>query len=1721
MKILKSFSCICGAAVLCALLGCASSSSSTAGQGSTSGGGTSSAALTVSAVSPSSVAAGAAATLTVTGTGFTTTTAVQVNGTALPTTFVSSTQVTASIAAGQFATAGMVTVSVSDKGVTAAGTTASLEVDNPLPAITGINPASAIVGSGATNVTVAGTGFISSTTVNVNGTARPTTYTSATQVVVALTASDLATTGSLSLTAVNPTPGGGVSAPATFTAVNPAPTAGAVNPSSVDGGSITNTLLTVSGSNFVPSSVVRIDGTARATTYVSSTTLNAALTPADQASARTLPVVVVTPAPGGGTSAAVSVTINVNPQPVLSSVSPSSIVAGSPVVLHVLGSGFISTSAILWNGSPLTTQVVSATELTATIGAGQSATAGTATITVKNPPPVGGQSGPFSLPINSAVPTLASVSPAVVFHSSTSTTFTLTGTGFQPTSTVIWNGKAYATTFVSSTQLSITVQQADVPATSTVAILVSTPAPGGGNSAALSIPVYAFKPVITDVRYTVGGGLCQQISLTVIGQYLPTSGVIVKLNGTAINSVTSAGSTQLRVTLPQTATAIPNPQITVEFGYVDGDISDPFPLSPISAVCITPSTVVSYPGTTIGLNVSATVLGTATAPVLSAVTLPAGFSATAPAPYSIPSRFYVMTGSSVAAGNYTFAVTGTGTTAYAPNIPVVVKTNAPSFNFAIPLTSEAVVQPGSSTSFTLTPYASDSSGTPDFLIDLAATGLPQGVTASFQPAKALPGDTVTVTLTAAKNAPFRQNVPISIIGTVDGGTGSASVAYTLDVSPAPGTIPDNRASFTATGATPVSIAYDRVHNLIFASNPTWNRIDVISNQTHAIVQSIPIASPAAIDLSQDSDTLWIGTKSQQVFALNTSTFLMRKYLVPLGFASNVLYPYWTDNELYALSNGNLLLVVTTNAAGPALVWSPATGTATPVNMGAGLVRSRDGSKVFGLTSSFSGCQLNVYSAASSSLNNYSIDSGFTGSAYCGSIMAANNDGSILVTNLSAASLRGVQLINATGQSLGNFTAALTPGGLSTNENVNFFPQTFVFSDDGRTLYQTGSLTGRGNLVATYDVTSRNLLGLAPALTSTTTPQSSGYGGNTILAAADATGLIIGIQNFGVAFEDSTYFQDYGTGTSTLSDPSLTAFSPQSGPLSGGTNFYPYGYVSIQPDAWLNDVRATTQLSSNSLTITSPPGLMAGPANVKAIYPNGEMGFAADAFSYGPFPQNMVYNGSSPLGGALATVTGFGLPVDSSSGSVSVGGNGATITSTVGQYPPWTGEAVPSTYLKFTMPAGKPGYADLQVQTPNGTGALPRAVFYAASVTDYSFTGTASALVYDKFRKRTYMIQKDSVLVFAADGGGFQSPIAVPTVNNILDLRDGALSTDGNYLLVGNIGDGSVAVLNLSTPASSYALAIPELSSTSSTCTIGPGSVTALSAGRAFILPVGSTTQCGFISKVATIDIQMRTRTILPSPGAYCDEAFFSAQAQGSADGTQIVLKTGNNGSTCLYSPTSGFSVNYGYTAFLTAGIAPDGNLLSGDTNLFNTSSQPVSSLAQPPALFGTALIQTFPADSRTVTLRGTHFNASGGLQYVPHAGYFDIVETMSDRLRMRFSLTQTLMDVTQPLAIDEGGRLVFLLTDAGLTVVDMGEAPLSVGHLGATQPVSGGTIQLRGSGFDTNTKVTVDGAAAVATLVDENTLTLSLPTLSTGPHDMTLTRGDGSTLTVKGLITVP
>jgi hypothetical protein len=177
---------------------------------------------TTTSLSPTSAAAGGAAfTLTVNGSAFVSGATVRWNGANRPTTFSSSTQLTAAIAMSDIATAGTATVTVFNPapggGASNPQTFTITAAGNPVPTTTSLSPASATAGAAAFTLTVNGTGFVSGATVRWNGANRSTTFGSASLLTAAIPASDIVTAGTASVTVVNPAPGGGTSNALTFT----------------------------------------------------------------------------------------------------------------------------------------------------------------------------------------------------------------------------------------------------------------------------------------------------------------------------------------------------------------------------------------------------------------------------------------------------------------------------------------------------------------------------------------------------------------------------------------------------------------------------------------------------------------------------------------------------------------------------------------------------------------------------------------------------------------------------------------------------------------------------------------------------------------------------------------------------------------------------------------------------------------------------------------------------------------------------------------------------------------------------------------------------------------------------------------------------------------------------------------------------------------------------------------------------------------------------------------------------------------------------------------------------------------------------------------------------------------------------------------------------------------------------------------------------------------
>jgi hypothetical protein len=188
----------------------------------------------------------------------------------------------------------------------------------PVPAITALSPTGVLAGSPGFQLTITGQNFVNASVVTVNGDNRDTTFVSATSLSVQIQSADVATAGDVQIAVVNP-PGsssgsssgqGGASSPVSLVVKNPVPTISSLSPIALAAGTTTTTPVTITGSSFVPDSVIQVDGSPVTTTFGGGTQISMSLVAGNMAAGAVHRVTVVNPGPGGGTSNALILPVN-------------------------------------------------------------------------------------------------------------------------------------------------------------------------------------------------------------------------------------------------------------------------------------------------------------------------------------------------------------------------------------------------------------------------------------------------------------------------------------------------------------------------------------------------------------------------------------------------------------------------------------------------------------------------------------------------------------------------------------------------------------------------------------------------------------------------------------------------------------------------------------------------------------------------------------------------------------------------------------------------------------------------------------------------------------------------------------------------------------------------------------------------------------------------------------------------------------------------------------------------------------------------------------------------------------------------------------------------------------------------------------------------------------------------------------------------------------------
>lgn len=172
--------------------------------------------------------------------------------------------------------------------------------------------------------------------------------------------------------------------------------------------------------------------------------------------------------------------------------------------------------------------------------------------------------------INLPVPKISSLNPASVAAGATRFTLDIIGSGFAPSSTVLFDGSPRPSIFLSETELTIFVNPNDIPAAGTASLVVITPAPGGGTSnvvtltiTATALPVPQISSITpTSVAADAGGATIQIFGTNFVGS--PGSSVSVATVNGANRSTGFVSNTELAVSLQASDVATVGPvQIAV------------------------------------------------------------------------------------------------------------------------------------------------------------------------------------------------------------------------------------------------------------------------------------------------------------------------------------------------------------------------------------------------------------------------------------------------------------------------------------------------------------------------------------------------------------------------------------------------------------------------------------------------------------------------------------------------------------------------------------------------------------------------------------------------------------------------------------------------------------------------------------------------------------------------------------------------------------------------------------------------------------------------------------------------------------------------------------------------------------------------------------------------------------------------------------------------------
>jgi len=996
-------------------------------------------------------------------------------------------------------------------------------------------------------------------------------------------------------------------------------------------------------------------------------------------------------------------------------------------------------------------------------------------------------------------------------------------------------------------------------------------------------------------------------------------------------------------------------------------------------------------------------------------------------------------------------------------------------------------------------------------ITVSMTGLPNGVTSAPASPFTVTSSGQAVTLTVSASAELETS---TLEFEASGGGLNSSAQTSLSVTQAPPGLPDDRTAFIRTDDTPLAIVYDPAHQQLFASALHLNCVDVISLVTHEVVQCIPVSGAFGLSLSTDGTKVLVGTQVGVVAWIDTTSLQVVERDVipqlPQGGNTGAGQTYVLPAQAFQAANGKILLFSNWGYtdlygdgggfAGSALVeWDPVARTSVlrADSGGGGVVSmSADHSKIL-----IAGGSLSLYDSSTDGITLGPSDTALQ--------FATMNSAGTQLAVVGGSPL--VRFYNASFTQVGSnpFPSCCLPGGgLPIG----------AYSSDGKYFYVNYVAQSSGiSTLATIDTTTFQLVGEAPGYRSQIAyfsfPLIHGYP-----QAADSTGLVFELADHGVAINDAADIRGF---TNAQVTEDFIVATPDEGPVNQATTaeFTTATFPSV-PDVFFGSQRGLNPNLFNGagqLAATAPASPTVGPVNVKAIEANGVMTLIPQAFTYGSLPIQYGLLAATPQGGVSADLFGYGFSVDIPGADieVSIGASNADVQ-TKHLFPSESPYPFPLQHLAVTVPPSTPGAQDITVTSPTGTAVSPGSFHYLKSVTDYSSPDRFLYVLYDSKRNQLYLSAGDHIDVFSLTTDSFGSPISIPSLGGTRLILGLALTPDGTRLLATNESDLSVAIVNPDNPTSgAVAVTLPLANVPNHP---GPFQVAPTSTNHAFVTATTGNAFSGGSTPLCDIDLSSLTVTTAILP-AFANLTLTPNFIQASTDGTAVLIATTDTSAGQLLSwlAASGtWQLHYVEDQFwLNAAISGDGSVLAA-------SSDPLISPFPFPYMLDSNLNLiaqvNFPEFQSAQELY-LQLDQTGALLFATDPFGVDIFDAHTGQLLERVLLAEQLATggstvsqiVSQAMAITSLGDQVFLLTTAGLTVVELDSVPMAIAKVSPTSGSAGSALTVRGSGFVRGTSANINGIPAPVTFEDASTLKINIPlSVHKGTAQLTLSNPDRS-----------